>query len=433
MSKKFKHLGFGLEAIETQDGKLFKELTVLVQDTDFEDPGARGRFATQLSDLTFRSLGFNVQVDWTNDSGYYINFPMMSQHNAALPPWYSDFIDPSDEIRTIKKLTDKVAVIDLKTSKMSGLWASFTPKLALDPNLLAKKINTPEEVAAICLHEFGHYFTMCELMDRTVYTNVILGCVDKALKHGADVTKREMIIEVAGKAFDMDQTAITDLQKSTSDKVVTTVLLAKAAGRRRSANGNNYYDTATMEFLADQFAARHGAGVHVAQGLDKLYKHAGMGDWLRQSRGRSMLIDVLMTGASIAMIVLGVVAVFNGMIVGIFALFVGVILMIGLGADEVAVHNDANERVRRIKRDLIEQSKTMTDPAALKKLAEDVVILDGLAKEYTAPDYKNLLQRLAVFLFKDRRTEQDTLIFQRQLEALSANDLFVKSLEWQHL
>ncbi len=426
--KKFQHLDFGLEAIDAQDGKLFRELTILVEDTDFTSHTGRTQFAESLSSITERGLGFKIKTDWTMDGGFYIIFPMMSVHNPALPPMYAEWFDPSDEIKSIKKATERLATVDLKSSKLSGVWATFTPSLALDPSWLAKKINTPEEVAAICLHEFGHYFTMCELLDRTVYTNVILGTVDKVLKHGQDVSKREQIIDIAGKAFDMDETAISDLKKSTSDKAVATILLTSAVGSCRSANGNSYYDVTTMEFLADQFATRHGAGKHVATGLDKIYNYYGVNH--RRPRQASAVLDVIRMATSFCCLMLAVTAA-AGILVAFLWLLAAFLFAAG-GLSDTPVHNTAKERVLRIKRDLIQQAKFNVSPERAKEIALDVAFLDDLASKYTTDDYVSMVDRIWLFLSKGRRDDKAIEAFQRELEALAANDLFVKSLELQH-
>lgn len=287
---------------------------------------------------------------------------------------------------------------------------------------------TAEELSAICLHEFGHYFTACEMLDRTVATNIILQLVDKSVRNEPDMHKREMVIEVAGKHMDLSDSVIADLKKSSSDTAITTVFVAKAAGQIRSENGNNYYDMMTMEFLCDQFATRHGAGKELVSALDKLtrdYTPEVFYTGLKQT-----IVDILRLALDICLIVLSIIVMSANPFTSVCGIFLGILLIYSLFADSSEVHNDPKDRLLRIKFDLTTLAKKRnSSTAAEKQLIEDIKFVDGVIEEYKTG--RSLFEKIGDFIF-GRRDDKAVMNFQRQLEQLAMNDLFVKSLELKH-
>ena len=58
-------------------------------------------------------------------------------------------------------------------------------------------------------------------------------------------------------------------------KVAEIVIITNIVKETVSELGCNIYDFSTWEYLADQYAARHGAGRYLATGLEKTYKSIG--------------------------------------------------------------------------------------------------------------------------------------------------------------
>jgi hypothetical protein len=57
-------------------------------------------------------------VEDSNGGSFYTYIPWLSANNAVWPEEYKPYIDVTDDVRTIKKLTDRKGIVDLKNSKL---------------------------------------------------------------------------------------------------------------------------------------------------------------------------------------------------------------------------------------------------------------------------------------------------------------------------
>ncbi len=428
---KFKHLQISQEAIQFQDGSFFKALTGAYKSFENEKPSAKqsASLGKLLASMIEQYVGMNCEVV-IKDHETCIYVPEIDKNNVLYGEWFG-WADNADGMKMIKKASGRSSGgIDLRKSRLSGDFSKYKPTIYIDLRLFTKL--TSEELAAITLHEIGHFFTYCEMLDRMVSGNFVLLGLDAVLRSGADIKEKEIALEEAGKALGMDKAVVEDLKKSNSDKAVMTVYISEFAGSLKSQNCHNFYDMNAWEMASDQFAARHGGGRHVVTGLDKIYKMYGMS----YSGGKFTyyLMEAMKVLRMITLLATAATTLAAGIAGSPFMLIYAVLLM-GIGyldlrssheSGGTPTYDKPKDRALRVRRQLVEQLKQQTLPAEIiKSISEDIKIIDETIKDYY--DQVGWLEQIDLFLFKSSRQRRDSVKLQQNLERLAMNDLFLQA------
>lgn len=425
---KFKHLSIACEAIEFQNGSFFKEMVLVLQPAFSKgsalDTTEQKKLSKQLYNVIFRHVGMNAMVVFTiHPTCVYI--PDVNPSSVMYGDW-SKFATGNDGLKMINEIGNNKMVVGIVDSKKSMLTGDFSKQqiiINVDLNLFAKNSFTAEECAAIILHEVGHWFTYCETLDRVVTGNMLLIGLSKAMSNG-DPSVREIAIKRAGSILDMEDHVVQDLQKTTSDKVVTTVFITDFGKKLMSTQGHSFYDQNTWEMLADQFAVRHGAGRHLVTALDKLL--------VSTEQRRSTFLYYFVEIARVAMSVLSIIAASimasNPFLTAILLFSIHFVILGSTGHeyDGAPTYDKPKDRFLRARRQLIEQTKNVNlSPEMIKSISEDVKLIDGVLGNYT--EREKWFETVGNFLFSSSRRRKDSVDFQRDLEKLAMNDLFLSA------
>lgn len=429
---KIKHFKIALEAIEFQSGAFFKELTLVLKSAF--DKGTTPNLNEQkdlgahLDKVIFQHTGVKSKVTFTLfGTGVYI--PDVT-NNSILTNMYGPFFKGADGKKMIEnsdELGKSVGLLDLVKSRVSGDFSKYEIPIEIDLSDFTIHKFTAEESAAILLHELGHWFTYCEMLDRVVKGNMLLGGLCSTLS-GTDFKEKEIAIKMAGDVIGMSKDEINSLQKNTSDKVITTVFITKVWALMKTKEGHTFYDMNTWEMLADQFAARHGAGRYLTTALDKLYVIYGA-----QQRGHFIYYMSQITSA--LKITLRLVATALGFIAspffGVLLAIVSVIFTINAittayQTDDAPIYDKPKDRFLRVRRQLIERLKnTELSPEIKISITGDIKHIDEILTNYE--ERAAWLEVVDNFLFKSSRARRDNIEFQKDLEKLAMNDLFISA------
>jgi len=327
------------------------------------------------------------------------------------------------ELKTMKRTSGKV---DLKNSRLEGVFTMKVCTIHCDNKYFESGKYTSLELAAIFLHEVGHYFGICEYLDRTIATNQILATLDRVLKNTTDVNTRELAIEYAGNALELDERVIEKAKQTKNDSVVSTIFVASSnrmTGEHRSQMGNGFYDLNTAEYTSDEFAARHGAGPYLVTGLDKLMSDSFFGLGPNQKRGSFLflameVIKLLVLSASVA-----------GMMIHPAIVLFGIVF-VASDASSLGepTYDDPITRFRRVRNQLVEMSKIPTlNKEQIAKLLEDIKLVDSVYNQYhERRDFITYVCELGGLLPSAANRD-----YQKELEKLAMNEFFVKALQFK--
>ena len=264
-----KNLAVAQEAISFQGNGFFQELLLVINMFKREERTNAytkqwDEFAENINKCIKKRTGLNCKIKFTRQEYAAILVPLIDYHNVVMSHVLDGAGADADQLKALEKAGGMLkASIDLKNSKVSGALADREAVIMINPLIFTTNIDglelTDEEIAAVILHEVGHFFTGLEFMDRMVTTNQILAEMARNLNREKEPSKREIIVKKASKELDIDRNQLQDIDLE-NGKVVTEYMLGVGLKKLRHQNGHSFYDMNTWEMAADQFAVRHGAG-----------------------------------------------------------------------------------------------------------------------------------------------------------------------------
>ena len=181
----------------------------------------------------------------------------------------------------------------------------------------------------------------------------------------------------------------------------------------RSRTMTCLYDVRNCEQLADTFAAKHGAAVPLARGLDKIFKKYGMygnpNPFVNILSQTTMLLKVIMpfSGRSLSRILLTL--------------------------DQPKRYDDPVDRMAFVRFQLIDDLKRI--PSGNKKLREDITesIKDITDLMAGVKERKNIFIKIHESFTVNGRSRKQQTDKIKELETLLYNDLFLQSAKFKNL
>lgn len=424
-----KHLRPSLEAIQYQ-GKsgLFAELKLVYQELMDEPNKSKDAYEKcnlAVENIIKRYTGLTVDFKIDPSAGYYnawAMFPLLDINNPLLVFWRDaiGFEKLRITLPQVKKVSDTLrGELDLEKGRVSGVFAKLVSKIRISPDFFRDTKFTAGEIAAVTTHEIGHCFTYFEKLLSTVSINMAIATAAAELQKTQDPKIRMELVFETAKVLNAKLDDPESLAKEKSSDVFQAVMLkATIDSHLHSAGGASTYDLRSCEFLADQFAVRQGAARDLATGLDKMMRTFG-------ATPRSTSAYVSIEVSRFVLTLFGMLAFFGlfwTMILGA----VVTLMSLTIGDFEAKIYDDPNERMSRMKHDLIQTLKdTRLDPALRQQILADLEIIDGVKEEWK--DRRSLLNYLWIACTSKRREQFKQFRFQQELEKLINNDLFVKA------
>lgn len=295
--------------------------------------------------------------------------------------------------------------VDYEKSKVSGAYAKLQLTMMMPREMFANDVFPAEEVAAIMLHEFGHGFTTLSMVGQVFRANMWLREALKVQELNIDPAAKEVFFVKLANDLKLTDKEKELVQKGKNPATVATVIIGQAVRPSPSAASNTIYDYTTCESMADQFAMRHGAGSHLASGLNRLFNMYGM----RPGTASYMVGQVLGFVINVAM---------NVFTLGLLAL-----LVVSLSS-RANIYDAPAARMRRMRHDLMMQLRDDPDmsPKELEELNDSVKKINELMDAYPELDL-SFYERVAKYVNPRFSRELAAEILEKDLEDLTNNQM----------
>lgn len=353
------------------------------------------------------------------------------------------------KLQDIKKKAERIGSVDLKNSKVHGLFAKEYAFISVGWVFLVTDILTDEEVAASLCHEIGHVFTNFEFVADLVTFNHTLRALVNTTVSKIPTTQKTVIFKEILEGEELSQIVeAKELARLESPNAVAAWVGEAKLRKIQSEYGLDQYDMTTNEGLADQFASRHHFNKALVSGLVKIIAIAG--EDIKAKNIRQAALEK----ARIVSDVFG----YGAMAVGVTAGLAGIPILVGVAiassvisavariwsftlggafvrvnVTQESIHDSGITRLRRLKEDMVTKIKDPKLPKdevqeALSCIAQVDRYLEGVKKfEGSTLDqvfFNGLFIIEKAFVKRDK---QEAIA--RQLEELMNNDLFVRATE----
>ena len=401
------------ESIAFQNTTFFDELTLAfdevknLKETEVGDSEPIYRISKIIKNHT----NLNITIDAENDYPPCIDIPNIDRNNPLINAAQRAIVNSTDGLAMIES-SNKVlhGTVNIKTAKVSGVFSDIKAKMYLGKAFIQGNKYSSQELAAITLHEVGHLFTYFEFITRTVRTNQVLAGLSKILDGSENQEKREVALLSAKKALKLDKLDLSQL-KDVNTKTTQVVLIDALVKETRTELGYNLFAESSWEYLCDQFSARHGAGVHLATALSKIYKS----QYNISYRSLAVYLVVEM---------IKVILISNLSFLGIL------FLVVTLDSQDGGGYDLPSARLKRIRDQATQylKNKQISD-VERRRILDEIESIDKLLAEMT--NRKQLFTYIHEFFSKRTRDERAYRKLQYELEDIAMNDLYVKAAEFK--
>ena len=401
------------ESISFQKTTFFDELTIAFEEIKklkFEDV-SDSEPIYRISKIIRNHTNLNIVIDSENDYPPCIEIPNIDRNNPLINSAQRGLVNSTDGLFLIKNADRTLhGTVDIKNAKVTGIFSEIKAKMYLGKYFIHSPNFTPEELAAISLHEVGHLFTYFEFFSRTVYTNQVLAGLSRVLDGSEVQSKREIALVAAKKALNLDKVDLSQF-KDINTQTTQVVLIDALVKETRTELGYNLFAESSWEYLCDQFAARHGAGVHLATALSKIYK--SQYNIAYRSLPLYLLVEILKL-LSVANLVFLVIA----------------FILVMMDSQDGGGYDLPAARLKRIRDQATQHLKNQKiSKDDRRRTLEEISDIDNLLAQMS--NRKQLFTYLHEFFSKHTRDEREYRKLQYQLEEIAMNNLYVKAAEFK--
>lgn len=431
---------YAVEAIAFQSTAFFNSLTLVCEGIkeqikeDKKNSGAileEGELSLQSVVKEFTNMTLLFSVD---QYAPCVEIPLVNRNHPLLSQLAQQWLTSDDGLKMLKTSDDYLrGSVSLKTGKVSGIFATISTTIHLPRDMFLGKFMgseyTCEEIAAIILHEIGHIGTYFEFMAMSVTTNQVLAGVAKALDKSGTVDERETILMTVKDRMNLKDLDAKTLAKNTNKRVIEIAVITNIINNARSELGTNLCDLNSCEMLADQFAARFGAGRDLQTALVKMHK--SMGDIAFRSSFGYIVMEIIKMFQFLCVMVAGTL----GGPAGLLAAYVLSLYLIGIIVKDSSGNNTYDRpgaRMLRTRHQIVENLKDENlSKEDIERLNDDIKTIDECLLQIK--DRQQLVGIIWDFFSPGSRKFNNQMKLQQELEALAANDLFVKASEFRAL
>ena len=343
---------------------------------------------------------------------------------------YMKYAAPGDILSSVEAAQHKGGV-DISKATVTGLYAEVKSKITVTFGLLKKKEVKAEHIAAIIMHEVGHLFALFEYTNRQIRTNQVMAAIVAANVQKVSVKEFENLLTTASKLLGGRGPELSSI-KNTPDSgiAIATVVLDLGGEVSKSALGIPEYDDTSFEMLADQFVSRHRYGRHLLDALELLPKAPGVNPKL--GRFELLMVGILpfvTLGTSLAEVI-GITAA-NPVVALILLVLASNSAVKNSDAAKDYTYDELQVRFKRIREQSIALLKDSEPTADVKEIISSIKAMDAVInKTFIPPNY---LRSVIRYFSTKNRSIAESIQFQRDMEELAHNDLFLKAKELQTL
>lgn len=428
------------EAISYQVGSsFFEELTTCIGDIRRRGTPTTASVAeSPLANIIMKHTGILVDVRIETSRNVRYNAVMMvpllntnSQFQVWLRSVYGELATSVLEKNrvteeSLKKLNSSTkGAVDLKTGRLSGIFSKLPGTLSVGTGLF--DVLEDDEIAAIVLHECGHFFNYCWIVLSNVSQNVAIQAASTALANSETRKERIQLLSAfeTGVGVKLQSATVLADEPASEEQYQAVLLQATLSQIPRSVTGSIMYDATGDEYLADQYAAMWGGGRAFATADEKLNRYYGINT--RRTLFAHTMVEASKAISLLTIAVLGVTTLPP-------LLIVPCLVALGLsdGTAAISRYDTPVDRAVRVKRSLIQAIKDRTlPPSTQKQLVEDIAFIDTLLAG--AKDRRTVFDMLWTSLTPARRRQYSQKKFQQELEGVINNQLFVSASKLSQL
>ena len=417
MGKKY---DISLESIAMQSGQFFD---LLVENIEFLRNDGRYTTATIKESGIMENIrlqtGLNVDFGIRKDGGVgaYVLLPNVDRNHPFIKSEFRQFLnnDVGVSALTFKDIAPK-GTVNTQTGKVSGWFSEVRCQLVVSYALMTAKDFTAQEIAAVVLHELGHLFTYLLHLGSTVVSNLVVTAAAHQIVGAKDYEERIYILKEAERTLGIELPTKEAMAKVTSDKEakgIQTVMLSSLVEKARFETGFNLYELRSCEQIADQFAVKHGAGVHLASALDRIFRNHG------HSSYRNRMIHVVL---EIAKLLLFVVGLWIGLVIPLLLYIVHINPL-------KKEYDDPKQRLEFIASTLSEEIKKRQLPEERRKqLVNDIEIIKAYIDK--ADDKRTLNQIFWQYCRSEGSAAAKQEKLAKSIQDLTHNALFLSASQF---
>lgn len=406
-------LTLSTEAIQFQhESPLFKELTAEFAKLT-NTSSAQDWYKSKICDIIKKHTNISLRLElWEGVLSAAMLTPDITAQSIFSVSMYESDVG-RDGFKILKANVEKAGKVDLKNGRVEGIFSKLESTLTVGTEIRRPEFK-PEQAAAVVLHEVGHFFTTLEVAAEIRTTNIITHAIVSSVLKSEDPAVKMELVHAGLKqlGINVDNKDIESLTKAAEDEKTFFVAVMAEKISTASAMGTNYYDTASCEAAADQFAARHGAGVHLAEFLSLMDKeNDDPATWGKLSYvAHSLCRYVFWTAFSIV-----------GWPLAPVILMLWVLTVATSG--DMGVYDTPKDRIARIRRETVAAIKDMGLPVRLRKQYEaDLASIE--AREAELQNHEAFSRKVYLFFSKAGRTQKARMSMHQVLEELANNKLF---------
>ncbi|EDV6067299.1 hypothetical protein AAB97_000206 [Salmonella enterica subsp. enterica] len=425
LQRVYGHDELTMEAIKFQDGSLFKEMTEFFKTMDnltsYEEK-VKYISGKPLSDLIRKYTGLTIQTEVIpnmSEINCFCITPDITKNNVLIEEWRKQFYLHRDFKQLSKNIDEIVGVVDLVNGRVKGAFEKIVIRVFVTDGFIRTMEFTPENKAALVMHEVGHAFTFLEFIAESAKTDFSLATATRELLQTTDKEKKITLAKSLNDA--MGTTVDVNVIAESSDVATWyTVYISNKEEQARVATHTGRYSDTSAEFVADQFVTRHGGGAAMADTLAKIYKHLGkisvrdrISIWTQYAVCSLSVISAI-AGLSLINPILGTM--------GTVALFVN-LKTITQYDFTYSTYTSDKDRVAKLKQELVGRLKDRDLPQDIRVSTLDAIKeIDKILK--TLNDNRTIMELITIALRPDVHQAVKQEQVQKTLSTVINNDLF---------
>lgn len=416
------------ENIRYQGTDLYEKITaqvkLIIEKNKIPADGKSTKFPL-ISDAIKKHTGLNIVVSTERmfpAYNAYVYTPLIHLKNN------NNFVGMyfQEDAKLNKKIDGLKSTVDIKKGMVTGYFSELKSDVHISSAIIFSGEFTPDEVAAIILHEVGHVFTMCFYINHVIRGAYLSSFASKEIL-GAKTDNERRVALTTLNTVTKDK-RLKDLldsgQLEDSDKLVTQVVLDHSIQEIRSETGTVNYDYRVVEQVADHFAAMHGASYALVTGLIKIHKLSG--DNVSQNFTQYYLGQIALCVGALGLVAVGA-AIGNPVI----PIWIGTVLVIStlVSITTNEQYDGFERRIEVLRRDTIEALKDRTlDKSDKDELLDKIKSIEFYQSQLK--QYPSIFSLAVYTISKKKRDLAKEIKSQSLIEELINNDLFVKSAKF---
>lgn len=424
------------EYIRQQDPKKLKAFTAIVGDLQSSGIFTQSAYdQSGINEWIFKNCGNTVTLSigaeyGLADTEYAGVFPpSIDVNNVIIPTFRKLQYQGNTDLEVYTKFIKENRLngyFDNDDARIDGDLSKINSVIIITPALFTNVDLLPVELAAIILHEVGHIQYYFRSLMMTIVPNMVAESAANAIMEKSVEREKISVIKDIERILSIRINEPEVITKEYRKEVVYTKLVAAMTIERQGLTGSKGLENRNWERMADEYAAKFGAGAALATGLYKLEMNSGVLFRNRSYRtyGGFMVIEAAKIAAAVTMI--GSASI----LAATFATYC-VITGLIMADPELTIYDPPEERFKTQRQYLINELRYFEALKGPKVAEERKRILDGIAvlDELLAKvkDKNGLFDLLYKYLIPSTRNANRELEFQKSFEAFMSNDLTVAS------